>query len=152
MAETRPSLCTFLLILFTINVLSSLSVPAMAAGRGIPNEAADINGASKNVDEKLHPEFLHGYDGTVLIPGFGRVVIPPKGKIVDPFNYNPITGKSGGGTGAINPFDGIIGGGSGYVPGGDDTLLPNPGVEVPNPPVAAGGGDDAGSLTPPARR
>ncbi|CAH9071425.1 unnamed protein product [Cuscuta epithymum] len=145
MAETRSSLCTFLLILFTI-VLSSFSVPAMAAGRGIPNEA------SKNVDKKLHPEFLHGYDGTVLIPGFGRVVIPPKGQIVDPFNYNPITGKSGGGTGAINPFDGIIGGGSGYVPGGDDTLLPNPGVEVPNPPVAAGGGEDAGSLTPPARR
>ncbi|CAH9077123.1 unnamed protein product [Cuscuta europaea] len=151
MAESRRFLCTFLLILFTI-VLSSLSVPAMAAGRGIPNEAADINGASKYVDKKLHPEFLHGYDGTVLIPGFGRVVIPPKGQIVDPFNYNPITGKSGGGTGAINPFDGIVGGGSGYVPGGDDTLLPNPGVEVLNPPVAAGGGDDAGSLTPPARR
>ncbi|XP_019193054.1 PREDICTED: putative cell wall protein [Ipomoea nil] len=133
MAVTLRFICAFLSIL----VLSS-SHPAFA-GRGMPN--AD----SKNVADKKQPEFLL-YDGTVLIPGFGRVVVPHKK--VDPFNYNPVTGRSGAGTGAINPIDDIIGSGnaaagSTYIPGNDDTIIPNPGFEVP----AAGGG----LPTPPAR-
>nr|GMC46696.1 putative cell wall protein [Ipomoea batatas]GMC72830.1 putative cell wall protein [Ipomoea batatas]GMD80291.1 putative cell wall protein [Ipomoea batatas]GME02618.1 putative cell wall protein [Ipomoea batatas] len=128
-AITLRFICAFLSIL----VLSSSAF----AGRGMPN--AD----SKNMDKK-QPEFL--YDGTVLIPGFGRVVIPHKK--VDPFNYNPVTGRSGSGTGAINPIDDIIGSGSAaagstYIPGNDDTIIPNPGFEVP----AVGGG----LPTPPAR-
>lgn len=125
MAKTLRFACAFLFIL----ALSS-SRPAFA-GRAMPNTE------SKNMDKK-QPEFL--YDGTVLIPGIGRVVIPHHK--VDPFNYNPVTGRSGAGTGAINPIDGIIGSGSAaagstYIPGNDDTFIPNPGFEVPNP---AGGG------------
>ncbi|VFQ83253.1 unnamed protein product [Cuscuta campestris] len=117
--------------------LSSLAGPTMAAGRRIPGD-------------KKQPEFLPGYDGTVLIPGVGRVVVPPKGKKIDPFNYNPITGKSGSGTGIIGPFDGFIGAGSGNVLGGYNNapVFSGPvGTGVPNPEDCAGG-----SLPPPSRR
>ncbi|KAI3465722.1 hypothetical protein Pfo_022385 [Paulownia fortunei] len=97
------------------------------AGRNIPTDA------------KLQPEWLGHFDGSVLIPGIGRVMVPPKGSHGKSFNYNPITGTPGGNGVSIPGVGGSTGGASGhsYVPGGDDTFLPNPGVEVPNP---VGGG------------
>ncbi|XAR55478.1 hypothetical protein NMG60_11035553 [Bertholletia excelsa] len=114
-----------LLLLIAFHVLLAF------AGRDIPPtfEAQDMKQA----------EFLH--EGTVLIPGLGRVMIPPKRHHhfnVNPFTYNPVTGTGGGpgfgGTGG--PGHGTIGGGPGsrdYIPGGDDTFVPNPGYEVPIP-------------------
>ncbi|KAL7102302.1 hypothetical protein ACP275_08G111300 [Erythranthe tilingii] len=63
-------------------------------------------------------------------------MLPPKGSHFKSFNYNPITGSPNGNGVSIPGVGGDpAGGGSprSYVPGGDDTLLPNPGVEVPNP-------------------
>ncbi|MCI69566.1 putative cell wall protein, partial [Trifolium medium] len=65
-------------------------------------------------------------------PGIGHLGFPPN------FGLNP-----------NNPYTGGIGGGSGagsgstghsYVPGGDDTFVPNPGFEVPIPGSGGRGG------------
>ncbi|KAI5660801.1 hypothetical protein M9H77_20124 [Catharanthus roseus] len=126
MAYNKSFFSIFLAFSLMFNILSDNYA---FAGR-------DISGK-----KKLNPHsFIH--DGTVLVPGLGRYYLFPRpGDHFNPFTYNPVTGTSGGGTGVSIPG---IGGGSGstggagsYVPGGDDTLLPNPGVEVPNP---SGGG------------
>ncbi|GFP78806.1 hypothetical protein PHJA_000024100 [Phtheirospermum japonicum] len=106
---------------FVIFFVVSLTLQTVA-GRNVPTDA------------ELQPEWL-GHDRSFLIPGIGRVIVPKKGSHVKSFHYNPITGApSGHGVG------GSTGGASGrnYVPGGDDTYLPNPGVEVPSP-VGGGG-------------
>ncbi|KAM7498167.1 hypothetical protein LguiA_022581 [Lonicera macranthoides] len=113
MAFTAPSLLT----LFTIINLILFLTPPTLAGRRL---------------------LFASIDGTVLIPGIGRVVVLPKFKEgFNPFTYNPVTGTSGGSTLAPS-YGGRVGGSSGgggrsYVPGGDDTFFPNPGVEVPIP-------------------
>ncbi|KAL8045334.1 hypothetical protein ABFX02_08G106700 [Erythranthe guttata] len=97
---------------------------------------ATVEARNIPADAKLQPEWFGHFDRSVLIPGIGRVMLPPKGSHFN-FNYDPITGAPNGngvsipGVGGGDP----AGGGSprSYVPGGDDTLLPNPGVEVPNP-------------------
>ncbi|KAL7219176.1 hypothetical protein ACSBR2_012283 [Camellia fascicularis] len=96
------------------------------AGREIPTN-------SQNTDDTKKPESFIDSDGSVLIPGIDRFMLPRLGTVFNPFTYNPVTGTSGG-TG----IGGGIGDESGgatheYVPGGNDTLVPNPGVEVPNP-------------------
>lgn len=126
MAFTAPSLLT----LFTIISLTLFLTQPTLAGRGL---------------------LFASFDGTVLIPGIGRVVVPPKFKKgfkkgFNPFTYNPVTG-TGGGTTQVPSFGGIVGGSGGgsgrsYIPGGDDTFIPNPGVEVPVP---------GGSVPTPAR-
>ncbi|KAK4368542.1 hypothetical protein RND71_012334 [Anisodus tanguticus] len=108
--------------LFILGIFLSFSCCALA-GRDMPNTNPKIS------DKKLQPDSFIPYDGTVLIPGFGRVVVPPKGSYVNPFTYNPITGTNTG-SGLIIPNPGS-GSGPGNIPGGDDTLVPNPGVEVP---------------------
>ncbi|CAK9157627.1 unnamed protein product [Ilex paraguariensis] len=118
---------SILAFLFILNVLLSLSGHALA-GRDIPMND------SKNTDKKQPESF---FDGSVLIPGFGRVMVPRIGSPFNPFTYNPVTGTNGG-TGATIPGFGSIpstgGTSSGsYVPGGDDTFVPNPGFEVPTP-------------------
>ncbi|KAG5597087.1 hypothetical protein H5410_038319 [Solanum commersonii] len=106
---------------FIINIIFlSFSYYALG-GRDIPK----IN------DKIIHPDTFMPYDGTVLIPGIGRVVVPPKGTHVNPFTYNPITGSNNG-NGLIIPIPGSVTGIGSYIPGGDDTLVPNPGVEVPS--------------------
>uniref|UniRef100_A0A5B7AL18 Cell wall protein n=1 Tax=Davidia involucrata TaxID=16924 RepID=A0A5B7AL18_DAVIN len=123
---------------FIFNILLAIAGHAVVAGRDIPTD-------SKNTDKK-QPEWFIEHDGSVLIPGFGRVMIPKvhKGSSFNPFTYNPVTGTSGGGTGSgsIGGGGGSIGSGDGgspnYVPGGDDTFVPNPGFEVPIP--GSGGG------------
>ncbi|MED6206501.1 hypothetical protein PIB30_027299 [Stylosanthes scabra] len=75
-------------------------------------------------DDRKEPEFLFMSHGGVHIPGIGPVRIPPFGAIPN----NPFTGGIGGGAGAgAGPI------GRSYVPGGDDTFVPNPGFEVPVP-------------------
>lgn len=93
----------------------------MIAGRNIPTDA------------KVEPESFGHFDGSVLVPGLGRVMVPRNG--AKPFHYNPITGAPGGNGFSVPGVGGWTGGVGGhrYIPGGDDTLLPNPGVELPNP-------------------
>ncbi|KAH6764003.1 hypothetical protein C2S52_012895 [Perilla frutescens var. hirtella] len=104
---------------FFFFLVSSLALEAVA-GRDIPT------------DTKMQPEM--SFDGTVWVPGFGRYMLPRKG--TKSLDYNPITGSPGGNGVSIPGLDGSAGYHN-YIPGGDDTNLPNPGVEVPNP---SGGG------------
>ncbi|KAK2651042.1 hypothetical protein Ddye_018531 [Dipteronia dyeriana] len=100
---------SFLAQIFILTILLAFTGQALA-GRGIAKDA-------KNAEMK-QPEWLIS-DNSVLLPGIGRVMIPPAFGIT---HQTPYTGSTGGaGTGGSN------------VPGGDDTLVPNPGVEVPNP-------------------
>ncbi|ERN03381.1 hypothetical protein AMTRI_Chr02g219290 [Amborella trichopoda] len=85
----------------------------------------------KDADKK-EPEWFIDKDGSKLIPGIGRVMVPSFGGFP-----SGIPGFLGGG-------NGIVGGSSpgGYTPGGDDTSVPNPGYEVPaggNPSSGDGG-------------
>ncbi|KAL7142179.1 hypothetical protein ABFS83_08G106600 [Erythranthe nasuta] len=101
---------------------------------------ATVEARNIPADAKLEPEWFGHFDRSVLIPGIGRVMLPPKGSHFN-FNYNPITGSPNGNDVSIPGVGGDpAGGGSprNYVPGGDDTLLPNPGVEVPNPSGGTG--------------
>lgn len=101
------SIFSFILIILNI-ILLSFSGHALG-GRDIPNYK------STKISDKKQPDSYIEYDGTVLIPGFGRVVVPPKGSHFNPFTYNPITGTNTG-TGFIIPNPGtgteIPGGGS----------------------------------------
>ncbi|KAM5580935.1 putative cell wall protein [Rosa sericea] len=107
-----------LLPLLSIFVILLAITGQAVAGRDVPKNT--------NKDEKKEPEFLFGHDGSFLIPGIGRVLKPHKFfPYTSPYTA-PITGGSTG-TGASAPP------GRNYVPGGDDTFVPNPGFEVPNP-------------------
>lgn len=119
-----------LLPLLSIFVILLTITGQAVAGHDVPKNT--------NKDEKKEPEFLFGHDGSFLIPGIGRVLKPHKF-----FPYtSPYTGpRTGGstGTGAAPRPGGSTGTGASappgrnYVPGGDDTFVPNPGFEVPNP-------------------
>ncbi|KAJ0883524.1 putative cell wall protein [Helianthus annuus] len=115
--------------LFVFNLLISVTM----AGRNIPNAKPD--------DDK-HTKSLLYYDRGYLIPGVGRGITPKPNEGFNPVTYNPITGSNNGFPGITVPSVGGLGGGN-YLPGGDDTLIPNPGFEVPipggigNTPVAA---------------
>ncbi|KAL1567682.1 putative cell wall protein [Salvia divinorum] len=98
-------------------LVSCLALEA-AAGRDVPTDT----------DSKM------SFDGTVWIPGLGRYMVPKKGS--KSLDYNPITGAPGGNGLSIPGFGGSTGGRN-YIPGGDDTFVPNPGTEVP---VSGGGG------------
>ncbi|KAK2993257.1 hypothetical protein RJ640_015736 [Escallonia rubra] len=135
----------------TTILLSFLFILSLA---GHALSARDVPTDSKNVDDKKQPESFISFDGSVLIPGFGRVMVPHVTKGFNPYTYNPITGTDGGtgtvggpgsgtggggsgsGTGGGGSGSGTGGGGSGsgsgYIPGGDDTFVPNPGFEVPS--------------------
>lgn len=97
-----------------------------AAGRELP--------AGPGKSDKKQPEWLLDPDGSFLIPGIGRVMLPPKYRA-----HLPNMPYLGGGGSGMNLPGGGGGGvmsppaGGSYVPGGDDTFVPNPGVEVPNP-------------------
>ncbi|KAJ4821905.1 hypothetical protein Tsubulata_032193 [Turnera subulata] len=106
LAMTYKTQFSFLALL----VLLILSGEALA-GRQTPH-------GSKNVDVK-QPSFLSS-DNSALIPGIGRVLLPP--------------GLSGHPAFHLPPYDPYAGArGHSYVPGGDDTFIPNPGFEVPIP-------------------
>ncbi|XP_027344300.1 putative cell wall protein [Abrus precatorius] len=85
-----------------------------------------ITPKNSNIQDKKEPQWMFNSDGGFFIPGFGRVGLPPFFGVTP---QNPYTGGSGAGSGSA---------GRSYVPGGDDTFVPNPGFEVPNP--GSGGG------------
>ncbi|XP_061348535.1 putative cell wall protein [Gastrolobium bilobum] len=87
---------------------------------------------NSNTEDKKEPEWLFKSDGRVYIPGIGRVGFPPKYRLTP---QNPFTGGSGGAGTGIGTGAGIGSSppGRNYVPGGDDTFVPNPGFEVPIP-------------------
>lgn len=88
----------------------------------VAGEAAAARNAREksSIDDKKQPQWLVGYDGvSVLIPGIGRITLPP----YDKGSFGEHAGSYGS-----NPAS------SGqYIPGGDDNFIPNPGFEVPNP-------------------
>ncbi|KAL5581939.1 hypothetical protein UlMin_014381 [Ulmus minor] len=107
--NTNSSLPSLLLVL---GIFLAIAGEALA-GRTVPQ-------SSKNVDKK-EPEFLH-HDRSVLIPGLGRILVPPVHHGHLP--HMPHIPHSGIGAGTPRPK---------YIPGGDDTFVPNPGYEVPYP-------------------
>ncbi|KAK8529619.1 hypothetical protein V6N13_102523 [Hibiscus sabdariffa] len=98
-----------------VSIVLAIAMQAVAT-RNIPTTTP------KDGNQEKHPEWLIGHDSSALIPGLGQGMMPP---VLEP----------------QNPFCGGIGnsnGGSGYIPGGDDTFVPNPGFEVPIPGNGAG--------------
>ncbi|XP_045799510.1 putative cell wall protein [Trifolium pratense] len=83
-------------------------------------QARNIIPKNSNTNDKKEPQWFFHFDG---IPGFGRM-LPPW------FGYTPQTPPNGSGA---ESGPGLAPAGGSYVPGGDDTFVPNPGVEVPNP-------------------
>lgn len=121
--KTRSSFLPLSSILVVLLAITGQAV----AGRSVPTK-----------DDKKQPEWFIGHDGSYLIPGIGRVIFPPLHNVVPqtPFPDNGSTGSTGstGGSGSGEaPSTG-----HNYVPGGDDTFVPNPGYEVPNPGNGAG--------------
>lgn len=115
----RGRASSFLALALISNILL-VSTWQAVAGRSI--------GKNHNTQDKKEPQWLLKPDGRVHIPGIGRVGFPPKYGLTP---NTPFTGGNGGaGTGS-----GSDSGSSGrhYVPGGDDTFVPNPGFEVPIP-------------------
>ena len=102
-----------------------ISVLLFIAGQAVATR--DVPRNPKNDAQMKHPEWLIKHDPSVLIPGIGRVMLPPVFK-----PHNPYTGSTGGNIGGRT-------GGTGHIPGGDDTFVPNPGFEVPIPGQGAGG-------------
>ncbi|KAL5196868.1 hypothetical protein ABZP36_000380 [Zizania latifolia] len=102
------SLQALLLVLAVVVVGAACSA---SAARDVPAEKKTAAPA----EEAKQPETLH--EGTVLIPGFGRYEFGS--------HYVPdITGLD----------HSIPAAASGqFLPGADDTWVPNPGFEVPNP-------------------
>ncbi|KAI5340532.1 PREDICTED: putative cell [Prunus dulcis] len=118
--KTRTSFLPLISILVVLLAITGQAV----AGRSVPTK-----------DDKKQPEWFIGHDGSYLIPGIGRVLIPPLHNVVPqtPFPNNGRTGSTGGSGSGETPSTGHD-----YVPGGDDTFVPNPGYEVPIPGNGAG--------------
>ncbi|KAK8473950.1 hypothetical protein V6N13_077308 [Hibiscus sabdariffa] len=111
----------FVGLLLAVGILLAISGQAIAA-RDVP----------KNDDQMKHPEFLK-HDRSVLIPGLGRVLLPPVFK-----HHHLHSTSSGGHTGSSistssSHSGGTSTGGNSQIPGGDDAFVPNPGFEVPIP-------------------
>ncbi|QCD87813.1 putative cell wall protein [Vigna unguiculata] len=129
---------SFLALVLISHILIAIAV----AGRSISQQT--------NSQDKKEPQFLFKSHDRVYIPGIGPVGFPPKFHVTP---HNPFTHANGGvgagtgsgtgtGTGAGAGTGSGIGSGTGtgsgstgrsYVPGGDDTFVPNPGYEVPIP-------------------
>ncbi|KAG8099648.1 hypothetical protein GUJ93_ZPchr0013g36296 [Zizania palustris] len=109
MARSARSLQALLLVLAVLLVAAACSA---SAARDVP---AEKKTAAPAEEEAKQPETLH--EGTVLFPGFGRYEFGS--------HYVPdITGLD----------HSIPAAASGqFLPGADDTWVPNPGFEVPNP-------------------
>lgn len=105
-----------LLPLVSICVILLAIIDQAFAGRNVPENT--------NKDEMKQPQFFFGHDDSYLIPGIGRVLNPHKFPYTSPFTTPSTGGSSGTGT---------SGSGHKYIPGADDTFVPNPGFEVPNP-------------------
>lgn len=120
MAKTHHSIMALILL---FHILTTITV----SGHDTPNT---------NLDGIKHPESLIKHDRGYLIPGVGRGIKPKCKDGFNPFTYNPVTGGNDGGIRGHVPTFGRVGGGS-FLPGGDDTFVPNPGFEVPSPRVGS---------------
>ncbi|KAG6491743.1 hypothetical protein ZIOFF_046681 [Zingiber officinale] len=95
--------CRLLLLLLAF---SAFAFPAALAGRGTPASL-----------DKKEPEFLGVQEGTVLIPGIGRYALGSH-------ELPAVRGLDSSGPAAKSGQ---------FLPGIDDTFVPNPGLEIPNP-------------------
>ncbi|KAM1015777.1 hypothetical protein FF1_045395 [Malus domestica] len=123
--KTRSSVLT----LISISVILLALVGRAVSGRNVPT--------TSNKDDKKQPQWFLDHDRSFVIPGIGRVMLPPLYN-VSPYAPPPSIGSPGGSVGSPSSDD--------YVPGGDDTYIPNPGYEVPTP--GNGGGSPTGAPTP----
>ncbi|XP_004506558.1 putative cell wall protein [Cicer arietinum] len=130
---------SFFALLLIFNILLVTTLQAVAA-RSIAKN-------SNNQDfEDAKFYWLKKHLGKKHIPGIGHIGFPPKfGLKPSPFVGG--TGGSGVGSGSTGSGSGSGSTGRSYVPGGDDTFVPNPGFEVPIP-----GSGGAGGIVPPAVR
>ncbi|KAI3714086.1 hypothetical protein L1987_72676 [Smallanthus sonchifolius] len=119
MAKPRHPIMALILLL---HVLVTIAV----AGHDIPNTSLEKH------DDIKHPESFINHDRGYLVPGVGRGIKPKFKHGFNPFTYNPVTGGNDGGIGGHLTRFGRVGGGS-FMPGGDDTFVPNPGFGVPRP-------------------
>ncbi|WOK93730.1 cell wall protein [Canna indica] len=110
MATVSPPLP---LVLSLLGLLCFAQVLAAAAARTAPVSSGEK--AAPEADKK-EPE-CDSHEGTVLIPGIGRYMIGSHEKPA-------LRGLDHSGPAAAHGQ---------YLPGGDDTFVPNPGFEVPNP-------------------
>ncbi|KAJ6846926.1 putative cell wall protein [Iris pallida] len=97
------------LALCLLVVVSLAPQATMVRGRKAPAAAAP---------DRKQTDCLDTAEGTVLIPGVGRTAIGGGHKLPS------IGGLDNSGPAAANGQ---------YIPGADDTFVPNPGFEVPNP-------------------
>ncbi|CAN8270988.1 unnamed protein product [Cochlearia groenlandica] len=139
------SLAAVSVVLLSMIVLIG-SMEQVTGARHIPK-------SHKTTGDVKHPEFLVTIEPkpTILIPGVGRFLLPPKCK--KPFRpYNPVTGAPLTG-GSFPTYGGGQGSGTRtQLPGGDDTLVPNPGSEAPTTPAAQpgpGAGSETNGQVPP---
>ncbi|XP_006657849.1 putative cell wall protein [Oryza brachyantha] len=110
MAKSSSSVQALLVLAVLV---AAAACSTTVAARSVPAEEKKT--AAAGGEDVKQPELLH--EGTVLVPGLGRFELGS--------NYVPdITG-----------FDhSVPAAESGqYLPGADDTWVPNPGFEVPNP-------------------
>ena len=102
------------LLVLTVLVVAAAACSTTAAARSVPAEEKKTAAPVAAADVK-QPETFH--EGTVLIPGLGRFELGS--------TYVPdITGVDHSVPAAEHGQ---------FLPGADDTWVPNPGFEVPNP-------------------
>ncbi|XP_058759526.1 putative cell wall protein [Vicia villosa] len=132
---------SFFALLLIFNILFVTNWQAVA-GRNFAKNSDN--------DDKKEPQFLFKHDhGKLHFPSIGHFGFPPYSGLTP---NNPVNGGTGGsgslGSGSSSGSGSESGStGHSYVPGGDDTSIPNPGVEVPIP---GSGGVGGGRATPAA--
>lgn len=109
MAKFSGLSITFLLL------LSALSATQLALAREVPSSAAAATPAKTAAADKKQTDCLQ--EGTVVIPGIGRYMVGSRER--------PALG------GLDHSVPAAVSGQ--YLPGVDDTFVPNPGFEIPNP-------------------
>lgn len=119
--------------LIVLTILLAVAGQTLAS-RGDPKTTTNNNGEMKQ------PEWLFKSDPGVLIPGIGRMLVPPA--FTHPHHHHPYFGYTvgGGGTSGSGTGSGTGTGTGSDIPGGDDTFVPNPGNEDSTPGSENGGG------------
>jgi len=134
---------SFFALFLIFNILLVTTQQAVA-GRSIAKNSDN--------DDKKEPQFLFKHDhGKLHYPGIGHLGFPPHFGLAPNNPFIGGTGGSGSGSGSGSSSGSGAGSGSSghnYVPGGDDTFVPNPGFEVPNPGSGGGGGRVAQKVNP----
>jgi len=134
---------SFFALFLIFNILLVTTRQAVA-GRSIAKNSDN--------DDKKEPQFLFKHDhGKLHYPGIGHLGFPPHFGLTPNNPFIGGTGGSGSGSGSGSSSGSGAGSGSSghsYVPGGDDTFVPNPGFEVPNPGSGGGGGRVAQTVNP----